>query len=213
MLRVLDFQIALFNLETMQMRHAFLLLLCAAAAAACPASDNLIVNGSFEESMVKSASFQDMAAGSTAIKGWTVTLHHINYIGGLSMASNGTHSLDLEGSMCNTRSTSECLGGVKQTFATTSGQKYDVSFDLSGNPYGAPKIKTLKVSAAGQSQTFTFNVTGHSTRSMGWKTQHWTFTANAAETTIEFDSADAVPNVSGWGPALDNVVVKVSASK
>jgi hypothetical protein len=48
---------------------------------------------------------------------------------------------------------------------------------------------------------------------MGWKTEHWTFTANAAETTIEFDSADAIPNVSGWGPALDNVVVKLAASK
>jgi|SRR5882724_9925910 len=195
------------------MRYAFLLFLCVVTLAARPASENLIVNGSFEESTLKPASFQDVAAKSTAIKGWPVTLSHIDYIGGLWVASNGTHSLDLEGSMCNTRSTTECLGGVKQTFATTSGQKYDVSFDLSGNPYGAPKIKTLKVSAAGQSQTFTFNVTGHSTRSMGWKTQHWTFTANAAETTIEFVSGDTTPNVSGWGPALDNVIVKLGAAK
>ena len=195
------------------MRFSFVLLLWAVALGARPAPENLIVNGSFEDSTLKPASFQDMAAGSTAIKGWTVTLKHIDYIGGLWVASNGAHSLDLEGSMCNTRSTTECLGGIKQSFATTSGQKYDVSFDLSGNPYGAPKIKTLKISAAGQSQNFTFNVTGHSPRSMGWKTQHWTFIANAAETTLEFDSADAVPNISGWGPALDNVVVMLSASK
>jgi choice-of-anchor C domain-containing protein len=195
------------------MRYALLLLSCPVAFAARPASENLIVNGSFEESTLKVAGFQDVAAKSTAIKGWTVTLNHIDYIGGLWVASNGTHSLDLDGSMCNTRSTTECLGGVKQTFTTTSGQKYDVTFDLSGNPYGAPKIKTLKVSAAGQSQSFTFDVTGHNPRSMGWKTQHWTFTANAAESTIEFDSADTAPNVSGWGPALDNVIVKPSASK
>jgi choice-of-anchor C domain-containing protein len=195
------------------MRYALLLLSCAVAVAARPASENLIVNGSFEESTLKAASFQDVAAKSTAIKGWTVTLNHIDYIGALWVASNGTHSLDLDGSMCNTRSTTECLGGVKQIFATTSGQKYDVTFDLSGNPYGAPKIKTLKVSAAGQSQAFTFDITGHNPRSMGWKTQHWTFTANAAETTIEFDSADTTPNVSGWGPALDNVIVKPSVSK
>jgi hypothetical protein len=89
-----------------------------------------------------------------------------------------------------------------------SGQKYDVSFDFAGNPMNGPKIKTLKVSAAGESQNFTFDITGHSAGNMGWKTQHWTFTATAAETTLEFDSADSAPNLSGWGPALDNVIVK-----
>jgi choice-of-anchor C domain-containing protein len=197
------------------MRTAILLFSLAVTLtiAGRPASDNLIVNGSFEDCTAKPAGFQDLKAGSTAIKGWTVTLNHIDYIGGLWLASNGTHSLDLEGSVCNTRSTTDCLGGVKQTFATVSGQKYDVSFDLSGNPDGAPKIKTLKVSAAGQDQTFTFDVTGHGFRTMGWKTERWTFTANAAETTIEFDSADTTSNVSGWGPALDNVIVKLAASK
>lgn len=198
------------------MRYALLLLSITAilSLAVAPASDNLIVNGSFEESTANPGTFQDLAAGSTAIKGWTVTLKHIDYINaGLWLASDGKHSLDLEGSACATNSMTACLGGVKQTFATVAGQKYDVSFDLSGNPYGNPKIKTLKVLAADQSQIFTFDVTGHNPRSMGWKTEHWTFTANAAQTTIEFDSADAVPNLSGWGPALDNVIVKPAAAK
>jgi choice-of-anchor C domain-containing protein len=194
-----------------------LLLLSIAIASACPAlpsSPNLIANGSFEEASVSPGSFVDLPAGSTALKDWTVTLNHIDYANaGLWLASNGSHSLDLEGSACNTRTTTECLGGVKQTFATVKGQNYDVSFDLAGNPYGGSKVKTLKVSAAGQSMNFTFDISGHNVRSMGWKIQHWTFTAQYAATTLEFDSADSIPNLSGWGPALDNVIVTSAAAK
>ncbi len=193
------------------MRYTLLLLSFAVSLAfpGLPSSENLIVNGSFEESSVNPGSYQDLPAGSTAIKGWTVTLNHIDYINAsLWPASDGQHSLDLDGSACNTSATTACLGGIKQTFATVSGQKYDVSFDFAGNPMNGPKIKTLKVSAAGESQSFTFDITGHSAGNMGWKTQHWTFTATAAETTLEFDSADSAPNLSGWGPALDNVIVK-----
>jgi choice-of-anchor C domain-containing protein len=196
------------------MRFALLLLRLAVILGfpGLPGSANLIVNGSFEESSVNPGSYQDLPAGSTAIKGWTVT-QHIDYVNGLWLASDGKHSLDLEGSACNTGTTTGCLGGVKQTFATVPGQKYNVSFDLSGNPYNGPKIKTLKVSAAGQNQSFTFDLTGHSVRSMGWKTEYWTFTAMSAQTTLEFDSADNIPNLSGWGPALDNVIVTPATGK
>jgi choice-of-anchor C domain-containing protein len=199
------------------MRYAILLFSLAASLAVAgrqPASDNLIVNGSFEDCAAKPGSYQDLAKGSAAIKGWTVTLNHIDYVNAnLWSPSDGKFSLDLEGSACATNSTTACLGGVQQTFATAKDQKYDVTFDLAGNPYAGPKIKTLKVSAAGQSQNFTFDITGHGARTMGWKAQHWTFTANAAQTTLEFASADAAPNLSGWGPALDNVIVKLAASK
>lgn len=199
------------------MRYAVLIFSLAATlalAARQPASDNLIVNGSFEDCTVKPGSYQDLAKSSTAIKGWAVTVNHIDYVNAaLWSPSNGKFSLDLEGSACATNSSTACLGGVQQTFATVKDQRYDVTFDLAGNPYGGPKIKTLKVSAAGQTKNFIFDVTGHNPRAMGWKTQHWTFTANAAQTTIEFDSADTAPNLSGWGPALDNVIVKLAASK
>lgn len=169
---------------------------------------NLIVNGGFEEAAINPPNYQDLPAGSTAIRGWTVTLKHIDYVNAaLWLPSEGKHSLDLEGSACNVRMTTDCLGGVKQTFATIVGQKYDVAFDLAGNPYAGPPVKTIKVSAAGKSQEFTFSLTGHNARSMGWKTEHWSFTATEAATTLEFDSADNTPGISGWGPALDNVVV------
>ena len=195
------------------MRFA-LLFLSSALTLALPVSPdpgNLIVNGSFEESSINPGTYQDLPPGSTAITGWTVT-GHVDYVAALWAASDGKHSLDMDGSACNTRTPTGCLGGVKQSFATAAGQKYDVSFDLAGNPFNGPKVKTLKVSAAGQSQNFTFDITGHSAAHMGWKTEHWTFTATAAETTIEFVSADSAPNLSGWGPALDNVIVKPSAA-
>src|SRR5579862_9539256 len=132
-------------------------------------STNLIVNGGFEQATINPPSFQDVPAGSTAIKGWTVTLKHIDYVNAtLWTPSEGKHSLDLEGSACNVRLATDCLGGVKQSFATVAGQKYDVAFDLAGNLYSGPIIKTIKVSAAGKSQEFTFNITGHNARGMGW---------------------------------------------
>lgn len=197
------------------MRYAELIFSFALTLGLLPpaGSANLIVNGSFEECSVNPGSYQDLPAGSTAIKGWTVT-SHIDYVNaGLWPASNGKHSLDLEGSACNTRATTACLGGIKQTFATVADQKYEVAFDLAGNPFNGPKVKTLKVSAAGQSETFTFDITGHGAANMGWKTQHWIFAANATQTTLEFDSIDNAPNLSGWGPVIDNVIVTAAAGK
>ncbi len=192
------------------MRIAVLIstLLISLTLALPQAPANLIVNGSFEQATINPGSYQDLAAGSTALKGWTVTLKHIDYVNAaLWLPSEGKHSLDLEGSACNVRTPTDCLGGVKQTFATVVGQKYDVAFDLAGNLYAGPKIKTLKVSAAGKSQEFTFDITGHNARSMGWKTEHWSFTATETTTILELDSAGNTSGISGWGPALDNVIV------
>jgi len=182
-----------------------------ALMATIPAKANLITNGSFEAASISPGSFTNVAAGSTAITGWTVTLGNIDYIGSLWGASNGSRSLDLEGSAgtCNLV-IPNCPGGIAQTFSTVAGQQYDVMFDLAGNPFNVPIIKTVSVSAAGQSQNFSFNVTGHSSGSMGWTTHTWTFTASGSTTTLEFDTADNP--ATGWGPALDNVNVALSST-
>ena len=176
-----------------------------------PAQANLITNGSFEMASISPGSFTNVAVGSTAITGWTVSLGNIDYIGSLWGASNGSRSLDLEGSAgtCNLV-IPNCPGGIAQTFSTLAGQQYDVTFDLAGNPLNFPIIKTVSVSAAGQSQNFSFNVTGHGTGSMGWTTHTWTFTASGSTTTLEFDTADNP--ATGWGPALDNVDVTLSST-
>ncbi len=116
-------------------------------------------------------------------------------------ASDGSRPIDLDGS-----SFPHTNGGVAQGFATTPGTPYLVRFDLAGNTNNAATLKPMRVSAAGQSQDFTFDINGRSNADMGWLAQSWSFTAIAATTTLEFRSLTQAPQI-GWGAALDKVSV------
>ncbi len=67
----------------------FLFLTVAAQAAT-------IVNGSFEGA--PRDPFQTLFGGSTAIEGWTVGGHSVDWIGNHWQAAEGGHSIDLNGS-------------------------------------------------------------------------------------------------------------------
>ena len=165
----------------------------------------LIVNGSFEDGPDPDpGAWLMLSPGSTDIVGWEVTREGIDYKGTFWVASDGDRSLDLDNS--------PGFGGVMQTFTTTPGVNYLVTFDMAGNPYqglNGPNIKHMAVTAAGQSDDFPFDVTGHSFGDMGWVTHSWQFTANSNSTTIEFYSLDSFAGgYSGsCGPTLDNVSV------
>jgi choice-of-anchor C domain-containing protein len=155
---------------------------------------NLIQNGSFETATVNPGPFLQLNAGSTVITGWTVSQGSIDYIGTYWQASDGGRSLDIHGSW---------IGKIEQTFNTTIGATYRVTFDLAGNPNASPIIKDMRVSAGGSSADFSFNTTGKSNSNMGWLSKSWDFTANSTTTTLEFiglGNSDA-------GAALDNVSV------
>ena len=183
-------------------------LLLQAGAPKPPAS--LLVNGGFEEGP-RAGRFVNLPAGSKAITGWVVTGEAVDYIGTLWRGSEGVHSVDLDGSVRSAITPPYAQGGVAQTFATTPGTRYRVSFDLAGNPYAPPVIKAMRVSAAGDSQDFKFDVTGKSVARMGWSPSSWTFTARQASTTLEFRSLTAARS-TGWGAAIDNVVVVAEAA-
>ncbi|CCI07387.1 conserved hypothetical protein [Microcystis aeruginosa PCC 7941] len=157
---------------------------------------NLIQNGSFETATVNPnpGDFIRLDAGSTAITGWTVSQGTIDYIGTYWQASEGSRNLDLSGANA---------GGIQQTFNTTVGETYRVTFDLAGNTDYSPTIKEMRVSAGGNSADFSFDITGKSTTNMGWLSKSWDFTANSTTTTLEFISLTN----SFDGPALDNVSV------
>jgi hypothetical protein len=94
---------------------------------------------------------------------------------------------------------------VSQSFATTPGHTYKVSFDLAGNPEGAPAVKTLVVSAGSViNMPFTFDVTGKTKAAMGWTAKSFNFMATSANTTLSFTSTTAG---CCYGPALDNAQV------
>jgi choice-of-anchor C domain-containing protein len=158
---------------------------------------NLIQNGSFETATVNpnpGTSYITLGVGSTVITGWTVSQATIDYIGTYWQASEGSRNLDLSGLNA---------GGIQQTFNTTVGETYRVTFDLAGNTDGSPTIKEMRVSAGGNSADFSFDITGKSLSNMGWVSKSWDFTATGTTTTLSFlNLVD-----TAYGPALDNVSV------
>jgi len=177
-----------------------LVALAAALSLGGAASAATIVNGSFELG-TNPGSFTTLAAGSTAITGWTVgnTVGGIDYVGSYWQAAQGTRSIDLAGTG---------RGSIWQDVATEIGQRYVVSFFLAGNPDGGSNLKVAATSIAGsdvQADYFTV-VPGVNTRtSMGWQRYEYAFTATAATSRLTFASANA--ENSPYGPALDNVSI------
>jgi len=157
---------------------------------------NLLRNGSFEMGR-NPGRLLALPPRSTAINGWTVTRGSIDYIGRFWQAADGSRSIDLDGWNA---------GGIAQTFSTTVGQNYLVAFALAGNPNARPLLKEMRVTAAGQSADFSFDITGKRVSDMGWLQKSWQFTAVDTESTLEFFSLSKSKG-QVHGAALDNVSV------
>jgi choice-of-anchor C domain-containing protein len=157
-----------------------------------------IQNGSFESGTNPGSYLTVTSPNNTTITGWNVVSADIDYIGSYWQAANGTRSIDLSGSVGS-------AGAIQQTFTTTAGATYYITFSLAGNPDGPQGIKTVQVSASPCSGclplNYNFDTTGHSTTNMGWVDQTYIFTATSTSTTITFTSLTN----SGYGPAIDNV--------
>ncbi|MEE1821816.1 choice-of-anchor C family protein [Streptomyces sp. BE20] len=154
-------------------------------------------DGSFETPKVAANTFQTLSAGQT-IGPWQVTAGSVDLIGaGFWQAAEGDQSVDLNGSNAGT---------VSQTFTTTPGTAYTVTYSIAGNPDGAPVLKTGQARVDGQEfQAFSFDVTGKTRAAMGYVTRQFTFVATNASTTLAFRSTTAG---SSAGPVVDNVQVQ-----
>jgi len=164
------------------------------------ASENLIVNGSFEDGPeMGNDTFKALDEDVTDIKGWVVTRGQIDLYNGLWQAAHGKRSLDLHGS--------PGFGGVKQEFATKVGQKYRVTFSMSGHPSrGLDKVQ-MAVRAAGQKAVFECDMAGKTEKDMKWEKKTWEFKAVGPRTTLEFHTAMPATADPFGGPALDDVKV------
>jgi choice-of-anchor C domain-containing protein len=151
---------------------------------------NLIQNPSFEAGNYPGGR-QRLTAGSPDITNWTVN-SGVDYVGNGWNASDGGRSVDL-----NTLSP----GSISQTVTTLPGVDYTVTFDLAGHPSGQ-KIKQMEVQAGPVTQSYTFDATGSNSSNMRWVSKTFTFTANAASTTVTFRS---IAPTGQHGPAIDNV--------
>lgn len=168
-------------------------LLASAGAAAAP-----FQNGSFDVGGPACNQF-NIPAGTNFTPGWTVSVGNIDWESSPPCgwaASNGSSSLDLVGN--------GGIGGVSQTFNTTPGVTYTVTFDMAGNFGGAPTIKPLTVTVDGVTQNYTFDTTGATGSAMGWTTHSFTFVATSTTATINFVSDITSGNA---GAALDNVSI------
>ncbi len=156
-----------------------------------------LVNGSFETGTYtdNGSGFQQLDAPNTSIDGWSVDAGSVDWIGTYWPAPDGAMSIDLSGADAGT---------LSQTFETTIGNTYTVSFLLSGNPAGPPSVKTLEVSATGGTVgVYTHDTTGTDLTTMVWVPQTYTFLATSASTTLTFASTTA----GAFGPAIDGVTV------
>ncbi|AUY52368.1 choice-of-anchor C family protein [Streptomyces sp. CB01881] len=140
--------------------------------------------------------FVTLAAGQT-IGPWRVTAGSVDLIGaGYWQAAEGDQSVDLTGTGA---------GAVAQTFTTTPGATYTVSYSIAGNPNNGPVVKTGRALVDGQDfQDFSFDTTGKSAANMGYVTRQFTFVATNASTTLAFAGTTA----GNAGPVLDNVQVQ-----
>lgn len=177
---------------------------------AWPAHANLFVNGSFEESGPLGPQL-NFPVGSTDITGWTVINGTVDYMDS-DNSDPGLHWQAVEGARSIDLAGSPGVGGIEQSISTVAGADYTVSFALAGNPTPSgsnPPIKTLMVSAAGQSETFTFDTTGKTFTEMGWEHRHWTFTATDTVTTVTFTNAMTADGAELYGPVIDDVQIAV----
>jgi choice-of-anchor C domain-containing protein len=139
--------------------------------------------------------FEQLNAGDASLDGWTVDAGSVDWVGTYWAAQDGSMSIDMSGVE---------PGTLSQTFATTIGDTYTVSFYLSGNPVGPPVVKSLDVSATGGPvSSYSFDASGNTLSSMNWTQETYSFLATGTSTTLSFVSTTP----DRFGPAIDNVVV------
>ena len=181
---------------------AILVVLTLVGPFAEQASANLILNGSFENNIGVVGGFKQLNNGSTGISDWVIESGSVDLIHTYWAASDGIYSLDLSGSSA---------GCISQSFGTTVGATYVVTFDMAGNFVSNAPSRSLIVGAAGSSKEFSYDRTNQAATRPAlddYVTYSWMFTATGAVTKLFFQSLEGY----AYGPALDNVSVGLAAT-
>ncbi|MEO5714730.1 MAG: DUF642 domain-containing protein, partial [Luteolibacter sp.] len=147
-----------------------------------------LVNGSFESNET----------------GWTMTGNRLAYSSdGSYVATNGQKLLVLSGGTA----TPDAV--VSQSFNTTPGQSYQLSFDVGSLAVNTAEQR-LKVDVAGTASLVsqTESVFGNGAGNSSWTAKTYNFTADSATTTLTF--SDLSPVTAGIDLLLDNVVVALA---
>jgi choice-of-anchor C domain-containing protein len=153
---------------------------------------NLVVDGDFNSPW--GGVYTTYYAGSS-FGPWNVTSGSVDLIGSYWQSPTaGGGSVDMDGNS---------PGAIDQTLNLTAGT-YVLTFDLSGNPDGAPVTKTLDVSVGSASEVFTYTLgPDNHENNMLYTPESLIFTATGP-TTLTFASGDVD---SPYGAAIGGVSV------
>jgi hypothetical protein len=197
------------------------LRLCTFAAAMCltnASQANLIVNGNFENFIVgpNDIVFTGFVRffsppPNTDITGWTITGStggNPNNVDDVNTSlypafSGATDSLDMEGDV-------GASGVINQSFATTPGVTYNLSFAYANNPDnpGTGAMANVLVTGAGVLLSQDVSHNGSTFTNMNYLLFSQDFVANSALTTLQYS---ALTN-TGFGIALDAVDIESLSS-
>jgi choice-of-anchor C domain-containing protein len=159
-----------------------------------------LLSGSFEDPGTFTGTFQTIGTGGT-VGAWTVSSGSIDLIRTYWQAGDGLYSLDMSGGGPAT---------IRQTVSgLIAGTTYAVTFLMSGNPDGNPRLKQMQATAGGTTANFSYStLTNGTTRAaMHWQELSFRFVATGPTTLLSFSSALNGPGP--YGPALDHVRISV----
>jgi Protein of unknown function (DUF642) len=190
-------------------------------------ASNILGNGGFEVPHVHAGDFADFPDGSTlgtcglAMPGspgyqvgcWRVFAGTVDVASApYWSASSGTQSLELNGTG---------PGSVLQLYGASPNTTYQLSFELSGDPFIAGTVSLLAVweqfdgggnyISGSPIGSYSFDTTGHTASSRGYKLVKGTFTtgSNADYVDVELQSTTQNNSALWWGPVVDNVKLKL----
>jgi hypothetical protein len=178
-------------------------------------AQNLLVNGNFEENDRRTYTnyyaSEDLAyiALGDSVPGWTFS-HSVDLYGPVHAPQNGSQFLDLVGGGPVAQNFS-----LQQTFATTAGQSYQLSFFYGNNEQLATALASFTASLIGGAITIwtqDFTHTGDTYYAHDWTSFSMTFVANSSSTTLNFfDTSHFAtnydPSYTVGGSTLDNINV------
>lgn len=160
-------------------------------------AQNLLSNGGFENPTA-SGQYESL----TSLPGWTISSGHaVDLISTFWPAAEGLQSIDLAG-------TPGVIGGtLSQTFATTAGQTYFLSFSY-GNSINTSDTAVGAIDVVG-STTLLHDLVSHAgstSANMDYVNYFSVFVADSSSATLTFTHLSPTASL---GLALDNVIVEV----
>jgi hypothetical protein len=152
------------------------------------AQANILINGSFETPVIAPPYLDIGVGGEPTGFGWTVTTNTVDInrqgqFGWTAPEFDGVQSLDLVGF--------GSTGGIRQTFATTLGQQYNLLFAYANNPGpGVPTPASANVTIISGTSTLLSQSFSHgtsTTSNLAWTTFNMNFTAAGTSAVLAFN--------------------------